>query len=54
MDAIDKAKKKTKITIRSVTVELKNHFHAYCVKRGISMSKLFRQFMKDCVMKDIS
>ena len=50
---IEKGKKKTIIAVIGVPIELKNHFNAYCVKRGKSMSKVFREYAKQCVMEDL-
>ena len=53
MDDI-KGRKKTEIKVRNVPIELKNHFLAYCAKRGTSMSAVLRKFMIRSVADDVN
>lgn len=45
-------KDSTVIYMRGVNRALKDLFRVYCVRRGVSMTRAFTEYMKECVRKE--
>lgn len=43
---------KTTVYIRHVPREVKDHFKAYCAKRGITMADMITKMMREKIQKD--
>lgn len=45
-------KVKTTLYLRGISNDVKNHFKAYCAKRGITMTDKIEDLMRQTVKKD--
>lgn len=50
---VEPIKRKGSLFVRNMDMDIKDHFKAWCAKRGITMTKAIERFMLSCIKEQL-